>query len=106
MDRTLPIYKQELEKLLKDWGCKKLSSQQLKLWMECNYLPLHIDIAPNEPSYIQSAIHYIMNEFELSNPNYYRPDNYKIAIDFLNCNEQDSEQKRADFIHKCFKFLE
>ena len=76
MDRTSPIHKQELEQILEDWGNNKISSQELHIWAECNYFPLHIDIAPHENICIQSAMHCILNHLDQVNPNYFRADNY------------------------------
>ena len=104
MHRTSPIYKQELEQLLEEWGNNKISSKELHTWAELNYFPLHIDIAPDENISIQSAMHCILNEFDQCNPDYLKVDNYKVAIGFLNCTKETFEQKRKEFLDKRFKF--
>ena len=104
MDRTLPIHKQELEQLLEPWGSSKISSQELHTWAELNYLPLYINIAPDEKLCTQSAMHCILNHLDQVNSSYFRVDNYTVALDFLNCTEETFEQKREKFLCECFKF--
>ena len=101
-DKDLPLHKPELEQIIKDWGSRKLSSQKLYLWAELNYFPCHVEIAPNEETWTQSAIHYILNEFELAKPKYFKPENYQAALDFLNCTEENYEQKKQAFFDNCF----
>jgi hypothetical protein len=103
VDRNQPISKEELQQLLIDWGCRRLSSKELQLWMELNYYPLHLEIAPNEPQHVQMAMHVIMNEFEHIVPDGFVPENYKAALKFLDATEQAYENAEREFFEQCFQ---
>ncbi|MGG6296762.1 hypothetical protein ACQ4M4_20400 [Leptolyngbya sp. AN02str] len=85
MDRTEAISKEELQQLLIGWGCGQISSKELREWMELNYFPLHLEIAPDEAQHVQRAMHVIMNEFENVASSRYVPENYKAALIISKC---------------------
>jgi hypothetical protein len=102
-NRSQAITKDELRQLLTDWGCRRLSSQELRSWMESNYYPLHLEIGPSEPKHVQKAMHTIMNEFELVGSDHFVPEHYRIALEFLDTIEQDYEQAQQKFLEQCFQ---
>lgn len=101
-DRNQAITKDELQGIIIDWGCGRLTSQELQLWMELNYFPLHFPWK-NEPENLQKAMHVIINKFEQGNPNYLVPENYKVALEFLDATEQNYEEMERKFLEQCFK---
>ncbi|MGF1490179.1 MAG: hypothetical protein ACFBSE_24075 [Prochloraceae cyanobacterium] len=96
------ITKNQLIKIITDWGNKKITSQELRQWMECNYLPLHRDIGLNEPLHTQKAMHGIMNAFDHFFPENIIPEQYHTAIQFLKTSEEKYEENESKFFESCF----
>ncbi len=101
--RRQAITKEELRQVLIDWGQGRLSSYELRDWMEGNYYPLHLEVGSSEPEHTQRSMHLIMNEFELVSPPNFVPGRYKAAIKFLDASEQDYGQAEERFYEECFK---
>ncbi|NER36872.1 MAG: hypothetical protein F6J93_23365 [Oscillatoria sp. SIO1A7] len=101
-DRTEPITKEELRQILIDWGSGQISSAELKLWMEVNYFPIHIEIGPEESELTQRAMNCIMNEFELGRPESFIVSHYQDALEFLDFDGDDYEEAAKKFVWRCF----
>jgi hypothetical protein len=96
------ITKAQLITQLSSWGEGKISSQQLQDWMVTFYDPPEVSIGPGEAEWTQSAMHIIMNEYEIAKINKFRVENYALAIAFVQCTEETFNQTKHLFIYDGF----
>lgn len=96
------VKKGQLEKVLTYWGKRKLSSRKLQNWMIRNYNPALIEVGPGEPEMVQQAMNLIMNEYELARPESFVIEKYSLALDLLDCNEDEFADAAARFLRHAF----
>jgi len=96
------ITKEQLLTELTAWHEGKISAEKLQDWMVTFYDPPEVEIGSGETEWVQEAMNVIMNEYELAKLDKFKPEGYKLALDFLNCTEDDFQQKRHHFIHDSF----
>ncbi len=88
------ITKKQLIEIIKDWGTKKITSEEFSAWIEVNYLPLHTQ---------QQAMHSVMNAFDHFYAESIIPEGYHAAIDFILTSEKNFEDNESNFAQSCLK---
>lgn len=96
------ITKQQLLDVLKSWGDKKITSDQLQDWMVTNYDPDDFDIGLGEPEWTVEAMNIVMNEYEIAKQEKFVLTKHLLAIDFINTDESRFNQTRHLFLHEGF----
>ena len=98
----LSISKTQLITQLKETMNGKMSAQQLQEWMINHFDPPEVEIGPGESECVQEAMAIIMNEYELAKLSVFKEESYGYALDFLDCDETDFNQKKYHFLHDGF----
>ena len=96
------ISKNQLITQLNDWHEGKNSAETLQDWMVTHYDPPEVEIGPGESHWVEEAMNIVMNEYELAKIEKFKSEGYQLAIQFLNCNEDNFLSRRQKFIHDGF----
>ena len=102
-ERTAPLTRAELECKLEAWAAGSLSSEALCEWVEANYLPLHIEVGPGEPSHTREAMHTILSAFDHSDPAGAKPSAASSALAFLHTGADSFSENERNFLDLCFE---
>lgn len=96
------ITKTQLITQINNWGTGIISSEKLQDWMVTHYDPPEVEVGLDESLWVQEAMNIVMNEYELAKINKFRIENFKLAIDFIQCNEDNFLSTRQQFLHNGF----
>ncbi|CAN7559415.1 hypothetical protein [Aminobacter aminovorans] len=101
------IPKSRLIALMEEWGCGKISTEEMSFWCCNNYFPGGQSCDPSVPEWQQSAIEDVMLAFEWQAHDdkiTARQENWRKAVEFLNCSEEGYEAAKAIFERDCAGF--
>ncbi len=101
--RTAPLTRAELQCRLEEWGAGSLSSEDLCRWVEANYLPLHVEVGPDEPTHTREAMHTILNAFDHIDPRSAKPSAVLSVLAFLNTEADAFSENECCFMNLCFE---
>lgn len=96
------ISKAQLITQLSLWHAQKMSNEQLQDWMVTHYDPPEVEIGLGETEWVVDAMNIIMNEYELAKLTKFKIESYQFALDFLNSDESNFEQRKYYFVHNGF----
>lgn len=96
------ISKTQLIDVLSQWGDKTITTEKLQLWMLDNFEPDEFDIGKGETECVSEAMHIVMNEYELAQENKCLVEQFKLAIDFILCDESSFEICKTKFLRQGF----
>ncbi|MEO0801488.1 MAG: hypothetical protein AAFY57_04330 [Cyanobacteria bacterium J06642_2] len=98
MNQTASLTRQMLEEILIEWERSAISSLDIHLWAESQYLPLHRAIGPGETEAVRWAMHVILNELDMANPKQLNRHCARLAIQFLNTTDEEFTAREEAFL--------
>lgn len=92
----------QLIQILQSWGGGNISTEKLQLWMLDNFEPEEFDIGKGESGCVSEAMHIVMNEYELADQKKCQSEQFQLAIDFINCDEDSFVRLKTNFLRNGF----
>ena len=96
------ITKLQLLEIIQSWGEEKISIEKLQIWMLDNFEPDEVEIGQGEDECTVEAMHIVMNEYELAQEEKCLQAQYLLAINYINCSEENYNQCKSDFLRLAF----
>jgi len=96
------ITKLQLIDIIKSWGEQKITIEKLQIWMLDNFEPDEMEIGKGEDECTIEAMHIVMNEYELAQEEKCLQAQYRLAITYINCSEENYNQCKSDFLRHAF----
>jgi hypothetical protein len=90
--------------LMKDWGNGLISTDDMSFWCCNNYWPAAQTFDPSVPLWQQLAIRDVLEAFEWQAHDdkvTARREYWERAVEFLNCSEEDFEDRQQAFLRDC-----